>query len=78
GSSLAAVKLAIELNRAVSLKDITGHPILADLAGLLDSVRRVEDRRQPPTGPARPRAQPDSAPAAAPAVPHAADLLISS
>ncbi|MDT7659506.1 MAG: hypothetical protein QOF38_4221, partial [Pseudonocardiales bacterium] len=78
GSSLAAVKLAIELNRAVSLKDITGHPILADLAGLLDSVRRVEDRRQPPTGPARPLAQPDSAPAAAPAVPHAADLLISS
>jgi len=36
GSSLSAVKLAIALNREVSLKDITRHPVLADLAGLLD------------------------------------------
>ncbi|MGW7551854.1 non-ribosomal peptide synthetase [Streptomyces rimosus] len=37
GTSLAAVKLAILLDRAVSLKDVTRHPVLADLAGLLDS-----------------------------------------
>jgi len=36
GTSLSAVKLAISLDRAVSLKDLTGHPILADLAGLVD------------------------------------------
>ena len=36
GSSLSAVKLAIALKREVSLKDITRHPVLADLAGLLD------------------------------------------
>jgi acyl-coenzyme A synthetase/AMP-(fatty) acid ligase len=36
GTSLSAVKLAIALDRAVSLKDITGHPVLADLAGLVD------------------------------------------
>ena len=36
GTSLSAVKLAITLNRAVSLKDLTRHPILADLAGLVD------------------------------------------
>ena len=36
GTSLSAVKLAITLDRAVSLKDLTRHPILADLAGLVD------------------------------------------
>src|SRR5881296_1594429 len=36
GTSLSAVKLVISLNRAVSLKDLTGHPILADLATLID------------------------------------------
>lgn len=36
GTSLSAVRLAITLQRAVSLKDITRHPILADLAGLID------------------------------------------
>ncbi len=36
GTSLSAVKLAITLDRAVSLTDITRHPILADLAGLVD------------------------------------------
>jgi amino acid adenylation domain-containing protein len=35
GTSLSAVKLAIVLDRAVSLKDITRHPVLADLAGLV-------------------------------------------
>ena len=36
GSSLSAVKLAITLDRAVSLTDVTRHPILADLAALID------------------------------------------
>ena len=36
GTSLSAVRLAITLDRAVSLKDLTRHPVLADLAGLVD------------------------------------------
>jgi amino acid adenylation domain-containing protein len=36
GTSLSAVKLAITLDRAVSLKDLIRHPVLADLAGLVD------------------------------------------
>jgi amino acid adenylation domain-containing protein len=36
GTSLSAVKLVIALDRAVSLKDITRLPVLADLADLLD------------------------------------------
>jgi amino acid adenylation domain-containing protein len=36
GTSLSAVKLAITLDRAVSLNDLTRHPILADLALLVD------------------------------------------
>ncbi|MFJ5673704.1 amino acid adenylation domain-containing protein [Streptomyces sp. NPDC093097] len=36
GTSLSAVKLVIALNRAVSLKDLIRHPVLADLAALLD------------------------------------------
>jgi amino acid adenylation domain-containing protein len=36
GTSLSAVKVAITLDRAVSLKDLTRHPVLADLAGLVD------------------------------------------
>jgi surfactin synthase thioesterase subunit len=42
GTSLSAVKLAIALDRAVSLKELTRHPILADLAGLVDG--RSEQR----------------------------------
>jgi len=37
GTSLSAVRLAIILDRAVSLKDITHYPILADLARLVDA-----------------------------------------
>ncbi|MCW7942508.1 peptide synthetase [Streptomyces hygroscopicus] len=40
GTSLAAVKLTLALDRAVSLKDITRHPVLADLAALLDGAAR--------------------------------------
>ena len=36
GTSLSAVKLAVNLGRAVSLKEVTAHPILADLAGVVD------------------------------------------
>jgi len=36
GTSLSAVKLAITLDRAVSLKEVTRYPILADLAGVVD------------------------------------------
>ncbi|MFB7593737.1 amino acid adenylation domain-containing protein [Streptomyces sp. NPDC056160] len=38
GTSLSAVRLTIALDRAVSLKDITRHPVLADLAALLDGA----------------------------------------
>ncbi len=36
GTSLSALKLAIALDRAVSFKDLTAHPILADQAMLID------------------------------------------
>jgi acyl-coenzyme A synthetase/AMP-(fatty) acid ligase len=44
GSSLSAVKLAATLDRALSLKELTRHPVLADMAGLIDakSERRAE------------------------------------
>jgi amino acid adenylation domain-containing protein len=38
GTSLTAVKLTLALDRAVSLKDITRHPVFADLAALLESA----------------------------------------
>ncbi len=37
GTSLSGLRLAIALDRAVSFKDLTGHPIVADLAALIDS-----------------------------------------
>ncbi|MGY1625339.1 phosphopantetheine-binding protein, partial [Geodermatophilus sp. SYSU D00965] len=37
GTSLTAVKLAIALHRAVSIKDVVAHPVLADLATLVDA-----------------------------------------
>lgn len=36
GSSLSAVRLAVTLDRVVSLKDVARHPVLADLAALVD------------------------------------------
>jgi amino acid adenylation domain-containing protein len=36
GTSLSAVKLAIALDRAVSLDDLAAHPVLADLARLVE------------------------------------------
>ena len=43
GTSLSAVKLAIALDRAVSLKDLTRHPVLADLAALIDGKAERRD-----------------------------------
>ncbi|MEW2573329.1 amino acid adenylation domain-containing protein [Streptomyces sp. NPDC047070] len=40
GTSLAAVKLAVALDRAITLKDVARHPVLADLAVLLDAPAR--------------------------------------
>ncbi|MGW1540001.1 non-ribosomal peptide synthetase [Streptomyces sp. NPDC002309] len=37
GTSLSAVRLAVALDHMVSLRDLTGHPVLADLARLLDT-----------------------------------------
>jgi amino acid adenylation domain-containing protein len=42
GTSLSAMKLAVSLNRQVSFKDLTQHPILADLAGVVDG--RIDHR----------------------------------
>src|SRR5205809_4504660 len=41
GTSLSALKLAIALDRAVSFKDLIDHPILADLAMLVDDKVRA-------------------------------------
>jgi hypothetical protein len=41
GTSLSALKLAIALDRAVSFKDVAGHPVLADLAALVDARARL-------------------------------------
>ncbi|MGW1028154.1 non-ribosomal peptide synthetase [Streptomyces sp. NPDC002577] len=40
GTSLSAVKLAISLDRAVSVADITRHPVLTDLARLVEESSR--------------------------------------
>lgn len=42
GTSLSALKLAIALDRAMSIKDLIAHPILADQAALLDRRPRQE------------------------------------
>jgi amino acid adenylation domain-containing protein len=58
GNSLSAVRLAITLDRAVSLKDVTRHPVLADLAELVDGrpepraglLQSLSDPGDPPAG----------------------------
>jgi hypothetical protein len=47
GTSLSALKLAIALDRAVSFKDLTDHPILADLAALVDDTSANRLRAAP-------------------------------
>ncbi|AZQ40774.1 amino acid adenylation domain-containing protein [Streptomyces cyaneochromogenes] len=44
GTSLAAVRLAIALDRAVDIKDLTRHPVLADLARVVDGRSRAAAR----------------------------------
>ena len=46
GSSLSAVKLAIMLDRAVSLKDLTLHPVLADMAALIDGKAEQDGKSE--------------------------------
>ncbi|MFF9177511.1 amino acid adenylation domain-containing protein [Streptomyces sp. NPDC014793] len=52
GTSLTAVRLTIALDRAVSLKDITRQPVLADLAALLDGAGRQRTELLQPLSPA--------------------------
>ncbi|MBW0088512.1 amino acid adenylation domain-containing protein [Pseudonocardia sp. KRD-184] len=47
GTSLSAVKLAIALERVVSLKDVTRHPVLAELAELVDSRSQGRTESRP-------------------------------
>src|SRR5881296_1057215 len=47
GTSLSALRLAIALDRAVSFKDLTDHPILADLAALVDDISANRLRAAP-------------------------------
>jgi len=47
GTSLSALRLAIALDRAVSFKDLTDHPILADLAALVDDTSANRLRAAP-------------------------------
>src|SRR5437867_7673442 len=49
GTSLSALKLAITLDRAVSFTDLTGAPILADLATLIDGTSEPRLRAAPDT-----------------------------
>ncbi|MEU6709814.1 thioesterase II family protein, partial [Streptomyces wuyuanensis] len=51
GTSLSAVKLAIALDRAVTLKDVTRHPVLTDLAALIDDNSDTTTDRPAPDGP---------------------------
>ena len=58
GTSLSAVRLAVALDRKVSLKDVTSHPVLADLAALVDGGAGPE------AGLLQPLAEPAGEPAA--------------
>ncbi|AJE84723.1 non-ribosomal peptide synthetase [Streptomyces albus] len=58
GTSLTGVRLAISLDREVSLRDLTEYPVLADLAALVDARGRRRET-QPPPSPPQPQPQPD-------------------
>ena len=47
GTSLSALRLAIALDRAVSVRDLADHPVLADLAAFVDG-RSAQRRRAAP------------------------------
>ena len=60
GTSLSAVKLAVLLKRAVSIKDIMQMPILADLAALLEAPSLADAAVPPAPRPAGAVTEPDS------------------
>ena len=67
GTSLSAVKLAVLLKRAVSIKDIMQTPVLADLATLLEASSPADTAVPPDPRTAGAVAEPDSmAPAGGP------------
>jgi amino acid adenylation domain-containing protein len=41
GTSLAAIRLVLQLDQAISVPDIVAHPVLADLAAVLDGAART-------------------------------------
>ena len=47
---VSAVKLAIALQKTVSLKDITRYPVLADLAALIDGRAAADAGHAPGSG----------------------------
>ncbi|SDM86671.1 non-ribosomal peptide synthetase [Allokutzneria albata] len=47
GTSLSAVRLVVKLDRAISLKDLTRTPVLADLAAAVDSATENTGLLQP-------------------------------
>ncbi|WP_336713368.1 non-ribosomal peptide synthetase [Arthrobacter sp. USHLN218] len=65
GTSLSAVKLAVRLKRAVSIKDVMQTPVLADLAQLLDAASVAAVGDPPGPVPAGTAADPASYPRAA-------------
>ena len=65
GSSLSAVKLAITLDRAVSLRDLTRHPVLADMAGLIDRKSGQDGKSERRSGLLQPLLEPDGSAGAA-------------
>ncbi|MFI7075465.1 amino acid adenylation domain-containing protein [Micromonospora sediminicola] len=57
GTSLSAVRMVVKLDRAVSLKELTRHPVLADLAAVIDGRRPDSSGLlQPLSAPEQPRA----------------------
>ncbi|WP_328859769.1 non-ribosomal peptide synthetase [Streptomyces sp. NBC_00306] len=62
GTSLTAVKLVVSLDRVVSLKDITRHPVLADLAALVDERAAAADATDGPSPQNSPLLRPVSVP----------------
>lgn len=45
GTSLAAVRLLVHLDRALALGDLVAHPVLAELAAVLEGARGAGERR---------------------------------
>ncbi|MEU9701629.1 amino acid adenylation domain-containing protein [Streptomyces sp. NPDC047981] len=56
GTSLTAVRLAVALDRVVSLRDLTACPVLADLAALIDTRAGAAHPAGPAPGPRTPEA----------------------